>query len=181
MIISNSLWKYCTLAGSWPIGQLLLWMQRSNGQVDRHTPYKRMHEQNIKITFCNIYSTFIIKTWWNVHNVHSLWQLKWTYTLHFFALWTPFGIQHKWPRVFQNPKWIEYLRSASKKSWWCLTCWTLKALSAASSDIVCHKHTPIVHLLKNNLLCNDQFLHVVMQIKRWELLLAFPLAHKQEK
>ncbi len=115
-----------------PIGQLFPWIHRGSGQADRHIPSKRMHEQNSKTVFCNILSTFIIKTWWNIHIVHSLWQLKCSYTLHFLAWCTSFGIQCKLIRVWQKePKWIEFWRSTSNQTWWCLTCWKMNGLDSS--------------------------------------------------
>ena len=61
MIISNSIWHHCSLAGSWPIGQLLPRIHRGYGQVKRHIPNQGMHEKDRKITFCCILSTLVIR------------------------------------------------------------------------------------------------------------------------
>ncbi len=92
-----------------PIGQLFPWIHTGGGQADRHRPSKRMYEQNSNIIFCNILSTFTIKTWLNIHIVHSLWQLKCCYTLYFLASCTSFGIQCKSTRVHQKENQVNKL------------------------------------------------------------------------
>ena len=57
MIIINRIWKHCSPAGSWPIGQLFPWIHRGKRQAQRHIQSQRMHEQNSKIPFCSTVST----------------------------------------------------------------------------------------------------------------------------